>query len=72
MKQVSEEPKIDEAERRRLFPNLDAMSMRYPILKNMPFMLPIFWLIRIASALLSRNLNLPPLSEEEEKNSSSK
>lgn len=67
VKQVAEEPKMDDAERRRLFPNLDAMSMRYPILKNMPFMLPIFWLIRIACSLLSRNLHLPPVSEEERK-----
>lgn len=38
----------------RLFPGLKSMKIRYPLLKRLPFLLPIFWLVRLASALLDK------------------
>lgn len=39
----------------RLFPGLKSMSIRYPVLKKVPFLLPIFWLVRLITALLDRD-----------------
>lgn len=41
-------------ERVKLFPPLDIMSDRYPILKKMPFLLPVYWLARLSGVLLSK------------------
>jgi hypothetical protein len=30
------------------------MKIRYPLLRRLPFLLPIFWLVRLASALLDK------------------
>ena len=38
---------------KRLFPPLKNMSFRYTILKKAPFLLPIFWVVRIISALFN-------------------
>lgn len=43
--------------KRHLFPDLETMSVRYPILKKMPFLLPILWLARLAGALLTKHMN---------------
>lgn len=45
---------IPNEERKMLFPNLDVMSDRYPILKKMPFLLPIYWLVRLSGVLLAK------------------
>lgn len=37
----------------RLFPSRKTMQDRYPILKRLPFLLPVIWVIRILTALLS-------------------
>lgn len=41
-------------ERIKLFPPLDILSENYPILKKMPFLLPVCWLVRLSGVLLSR------------------
>lgn len=38
---------------RRLFPPTDFMSVRYPVLKKLPVLLPLFWLIRLIVSLFS-------------------
>lgn len=38
-----------------LFPNFKHMSLRYPILKKLPFLLPLFWIIRAVSYTFSKN-----------------
>ncbi len=38
----------------RLFPPLKKIAPRYPILKKLPFLLPLFWIIRLISALLNK------------------
>ena len=40
---------------RRLFPSLKIMESRFPVLKKLPFLLPLFWFIRIMSAFIDRN-----------------
>lgn len=40
---------------RRLFPPFKLMSARYPILKRLAFLLPLFWAIRIISALFGKD-----------------
>ncbi len=40
---------------RRLFPSMKIISIRYPILKKLPILLPIFWCVRILSAFFDRN-----------------
>lgn len=39
---------------KRLFPPYKFMSARYPVLKKVPFLLPLFWLIRIISAAFGK------------------
>ena len=39
----------------RLFPGLKSMSIRYPVLKKLPFLLPVFWFVRLVSALFDRD-----------------
>ncbi len=36
---------------KRLFPSLKKMRFRYKILNKLPFLLPVFWVVRIASSL---------------------
>ena len=38
----------------RLFPPRAKIQDRYPVLKKIPFLLPIFWVIRIISAIFSK------------------
>lgn len=38
-----------------LFPNYKHMSLRYPILKKLPFLLPLFWVIRAVTYTFSKN-----------------
>lgn len=38
----------------RLFPGVKSMAIRYPILKKLPFLLPLFWIVRLISALFDR------------------
>ena len=38
----------------RLFPSRKLTQDRYPILKKMPFLLPLIWVIRIVSAFFSK------------------
>ena len=38
-----------------LFPDFKHMSLRYPILKKLPFMLPLFWVIRAVTYTFSKN-----------------
>lgn len=35
-----------------LFPSYDMMSIRYPVLKKLPFLLPLFYLVRVVETLL--------------------
>lgn len=39
----------------RLFPGVKSMSIRYPVLKKLPFLLPVFWLVRLVTALFDRD-----------------
>ncbi len=39
---------------KRLFPSFKSMSARYPILKKLVFLLPLFWIVRIISAVLGK------------------
>ena len=39
---------------RRIFPSIKIMGTRYPILKKLPILLPIFWCVRILSAFFDR------------------
>lgn len=48
---------LPDKERTAMFPNLDIMSDRYPLLKKMPFLLPVFWLARLSGALLTKVLH---------------
>lgn len=41
-----------------IFPPLETMRVRYPILKKIPVLLPIFWGVRIFVALTSRRKNI--------------
>ena len=43
---------------RAAFPGPEIMHVRYPILKKHPALLPIFWLVRIANAILFRRKNI--------------
>lgn len=43
-------------ERTKIFPNLEVMSDRYPILHKMPFLLPVYWLVRLSGILLTKML----------------
>ncbi|MCH5170390.1 MAG: nucleotidyltransferase family protein [Oscillospiraceae bacterium] len=38
-----------------LFPKLSHMKHRYHILNRLPFLLPLFWIVRIASLIFSKN-----------------
>lgn len=38
---------------RRLFPPLAFMSIRYPVLKKLQFLLPLFWIVRLIASLFS-------------------
>ena len=38
-----------------LFPDFKHMSLRYPILKKLPFLLPLFWVIRAVTYTFSKN-----------------
>lgn len=38
----------------RLFPGYKSMSARYPVLKKCPFLLPLFWFVRIVSAVFGK------------------
>lgn len=40
--------------RTRVFPGLAFMSIRYPILKKAPLLLPVFWLVRISAGFFKR------------------
>ncbi len=39
----------------KLFPNYKSMVLRYEILKKLPFLLPVFWIIRIVSITFSKD-----------------
>lgn len=39
---------------RRIFPPLKVMGARYPVLKKASFLLPVMWLVRILSAVFSK------------------
>lgn len=52
----SDNEPLSTEQRRKIFPNLDTMSERYPILHKMPFLLPVFWLVRLSGALLTKVL----------------
>lgn len=56
----------------RVFPPLSYMKRRYSLLDNLPFLLPLFWFIRILSLLfkkdrLNQNLNKVKSNDEDEK-----
>lgn len=40
---------------KRLFPPLKNMAFRYTVLKKLPFLLPLFWCVRIISAVFDRD-----------------
>ena len=40
---------------RRIFPPIKIMGERYPVLKKLPILLPLFWFVRIMSAFTDRN-----------------
>ena len=39
---------------RRLFPPFKSMSARYPVLKRLAFLLPLFWVVRIVCAVFGK------------------
>lgn len=39
---------------KRLFPPYKSMSARYPVLKRLAFLLPVFWIIRVVSAVFGK------------------
>ncbi len=52
----TDDRQLSSDEREKIFPGLDIMSNRYPILQKMPFLLPIFWLARLSGILLSKTI----------------
>lgn len=40
------------------FPPMDGMNKKYPFLKKAPFLLPVFWIIRIVGSIFSGNRRL--------------
>lgn len=40
------------------FPKLSRMEVRYPILKKLPFLLPIFWIIRIIHYIFTKDATI--------------
>lgn len=38
----------------RLFPGLKSMSIRYPMLRKIPLLLPVFWVVRLVTALFDK------------------
>ena len=50
-----------------LFPNYKHMSLRYPVLKKLPFLLPLFWVIRAITYTFSKN-DLVKTKREQMKN----
>lgn len=50
-----------------LFPDFKHMSLRYPILKKLPFLLPLFWVIRAVTYTFSKN-DLVKTKREQMKN----
>ncbi len=45
----------------RLFPPYGAMKSRYPALERLPFLLPLFWLLRWGQALVTKPGTIPAL-----------
>jgi len=41
----------EEAKKEKIFPPLNEMKLTYPILEKMPFMLPIFWIVRLVTVV---------------------
>lgn len=39
----------------RMFPGYKKMCIRYPILRKLPFLLPVMWLVRLAAVVLKRD-----------------
>lgn len=50
-----------------LFPDFKHMSLRYPFLKKLPFLLPLFWVIRAVTYTFSKN-DLVKTKREQMKN----
>lgn len=46
------------------FPGLRHMSVKYPILKKLPFLLPVFWLIRLLQYTFTKNKTIIRKKEE--------
>lgn len=49
-----EKAKVSDSYRSKIFPPLDKMKTMYPMLSKMPFLLPIYWLIRIVTLFPDR------------------
>lgn len=62
LRQEKETTSFAERKRRylldRIFPPLKQLSLRYPVLKRCPVLLPLFWIIRWPDALLRRPQNI--------------
>ena len=52
------ESRRSDAIRMLLFPGVDWMSRRYPVLKKAPWLLPVFWVVRGITAVLFRRENV--------------
>ncbi len=43
---------------KNIFPNKEYMCIRYPFLKKLPFLIPIFWIVRIIYTLLKSRVSI--------------
>lgn len=46
------------------FPSLSHMKLKYPVLKKLPFLLPVFWIVRITSFIFSKDKKIAEKREE--------
>lgn len=47
-----------------VFPNFRHMSTKYPVLKKLPFLLPIFWLVRLVQYAFTKDKHIVRKKEE--------
>lgn len=62
MMEAKREGSVDQMRSRKIrqmiFPSLDTMKMRYPVLEKAPVLLPIMWPVRWVTAAMFRKENI--------------
>ena len=65
---ASEAARTQQSKARRtlsaVFPNFRHMSTKYPVLKKLPFLLPIFWLVRFVQYAFTKDKHIVRKKEE--------